>query len=115
MKRWSEPRIRALLLTLLLALGMSATSVQGGLMAAEMVVAAEASAPTGSGGCTGDAGDADMLACQSVCGSAVHGLLPGEPAVSPAVLRTAFGPASFILDGRANRPDHGPPKIRTLG
>ena len=116
MKRWSQHRIRALLLTLLLAVGMSVTFVQGGLMAAEMVVSAEGSAPTGCDGCTGDdAGDADMLACQSVCSSAAHGLLPGEPAAPPAVLRTAFGLASSILDGRANRPDHGPPKILTLG
>ena len=115
MKRWSRHRIRALLLTLLLALGMSVTFVHGGLMAAEMVVSAEASMPTGCDGCTGDAADADVLTCQSVCGSAAHGLLPGEPAARPAGARTIFGLTSPVLGGRSNRPDHGPPKILTLG
>lgn len=115
MKRPRQHRIRALLLTLLLALGMSLTFVHGGLMAAEMVVSAEASVPTGCDGCTGDPGDADVLACQSVCGSAAHGLLSGEPAATPAVFRTTFGLTSPVLGGRSNRPDHGPPKTLTLG
>lgn len=114
MTRWSQHRIRALLLTLLLAVGMSVTFVQGGLMAAEMVASAEAYAPTGCDGCTDEAGDAGMLTCPSVC-AAAHGLLPDELAATPALFQTTFGLASSILSGRANRPDHGPPKPLILG
>ena len=115
MKRWSEHRIRALLLTLLLALGMSFTSVQGGLMAAEMIVSAEASGASGCDDCGGDAGDAGALTCLSVCGLGGQGLLPGEPMATAALVRPIFRATSPLLGGRANRPDHGAPKILTLG
>jgi hypothetical protein len=110
-------RIRALLLTLLLALGMSLSFVQGGLMAAEMAVSAEAG-HTGSSDCDGCGGSdhkADAGMCLSVCGSAAHGMLPAEPlALSPAA-RASFQAVRLLLGGRSHSPDHGPPKILTLG
>ena len=57
---------------------MSVGFVQGGLMAAEIAGAAERFGPSGCAGCSGDH-DTDIDTCLSVCGSAAHGLLPGEP------------------------------------
>jgi hypothetical protein len=117
MKGWPGHRVRVLLLALLLALGMSWSFVQGGLMAAEMAVAAEAS-HTGSSDCDGCSGSdhkADAGMCLSVCGSAAHGTLPGEPvALSPAS-SASFQAGHLLLGGRSPSPDHGPPKILTLG
>ena len=110
-------RIHALLLTLLLALGMSLSFVQGGLMAAEMAIAAEAGdlAPSGCDGCGGDDGKSDAGMCLSMCGSAAQGMPPGEPvALSPAS-RAGFQAVHLLLGGRSHSPDHGPPKILTLG
>jgi hypothetical protein len=117
MKGWPGHRARVLLLALLLALGMSWSFVQGGLMAAEMAVSAEAS-HTGSSdcdGCSGSGHKADAGMCLSVCGSAAHGMLPGEPvALSPAS-SASFQAVHLLLGGRSHSPDHGPPKIVTLG
>ena len=119
MKRRSGYRIRALLLTLLLALGMSLSSVQGGLMAAEMAVSTGAS-HTGSSGCDGcsgggDDGKTDAGMCLSVCGSTAQGMLPGEPAAMPAASAPSLQTSHLVLGGRSHSPDHGPPKILTLG
>ena len=110
-------RIRALLLTLLLALGMSLSFVQGGLMAAEMVMSAEAGepGPNGCGGCGGDDGKIDAGICLSVCGAAAQGLPPGEPVALPPASRASFQAVHLLLGGRSHSPDHGPPKIVTLG
>jgi hypothetical protein len=111
-------RIRAFLLTLLLALGMSLSFVQGGLMSAEMAVSAAAShpGPSGCDGCSsGDDGETDAGMCLSVCGSAAQGLLPGEPATLSAASRASFQAVHLLLGGRSHSPDHGPPKILTLG
>lgn len=110
-------RIRALLLTLLLAFGMSLLFVQGGLMAAEMAVSTGAGyvGPSGCDGCSGDDdGGTDTGVCLSVCGSAAQGMLPGEPAALPPAFRASFHIAHLIVDGRSSSPDHDPPRILTL-
>ena len=117
MKGWPGHRVRVLLLALLLALGMSWSFVQGGLMAAEMAVSAEAS-HTGSSDCDGCSGSdhkADAGMCLFVCGSAAQGMLPGEPVALPPASRASFQVARLVLGGRSHSPDHGPPKIVTLG
>lgn len=108
-------RIRARLLMLLLALGMSLSLVQGGLMAAEMAISAEAgvSGPSGCDGC-GDDGEIDAGMCLSVCGSAAQGMPPGEPVALPPASRASFQGVHLLLGGRSHSPDHGPPKILTL-
>jgi len=110
-------RIRALLLTLLLALGMSLSFVQGGLMAAEMAVAADEAhhGPSGCDRCGGDDGKTDAGMCLSVCGSAAQGMPPGEPVALPPASRASFQAVHLLLGGRFHSPDHGPPKILTLG
>jgi hypothetical protein len=110
-------RIRALLLTLLLAFGMSLSFVQGGLMAAEMAVSAEAG-HTGSSDCDGCGsgdGKTDAGMCLSVCGSAAQGMPPGEPVALAPASRASFQGVHLLLGGRSHSPDHGPPKILTLG
>jgi hypothetical protein len=110
-------RIRALLLTLLLALGMSLSFVQGGLMAAEMAISTEAgdARPSGCDGCGGDGGKTDAGMCLSVCGSAAQGMPPGEPVALPPASRASFQGVHLLLGGRSHSPDHGPPKILILG
>jgi hypothetical protein len=111
---WPWDRTRALLLALVLGVAMSVASVQGGVMAAEMAVAAEPSGPCGCDGCSGDH-DADISTCLSACGSASHGLLPGEPVALFSTVRADIRTARLVVGGRTTRPDHGPPKILTLG
>jgi hypothetical protein len=117
MTRLSWHRTRVLLLAILLGLGMSSSFVQGGLMAAEMAVAPEAG-HTGSSDCDACGGGdhkADPGMCLSVCGSTAHGMLLIEPlALSPASQAT-FEAVRLLLGGRSHSPDHGPPKILTLG
>jgi hypothetical protein len=117
MKRWSWHRTRVLLLTVLLGLGMSLSFVQGGVMAAEMAVAADGAhhGTSGCDGCGGSDHEADAGVCLSVCGSAAQGLLPGEPAALPAASKASFQVARVLLGGRSHSPDHGPPKILALG
>jgi hypothetical protein len=117
MKGWRGHRIRVLLLALVLALGMSMSFVQGGLMAAELAVSAEAG-HTGSSDCDGCGGSdhkTDAGMCLSMCASAAQGILPGEPVALPPASRASFQVARLVLDGRSNSPDHGPPKTLTLG
>ena len=117
MKHSTWHRTRALLLAALLGLGMSLSGVQGGMMAAEMVFAADG-AHHGPGSCDGcGAGDHEGLhagACLAVCGSAAHGLIPGELLTLPSASRADFQVARLRLSGQFLRPDHGPPKILTL-
>ena len=110
-----EHRLRALLLALLLALGMSLSLVQGSLMAAGMALSAGTAQP-GPHGCDGCGdGDLDAGTCLSVCGSAGHGLLPGDPVALPPAARASFGALYLVLGGRSQSPDPGPPKVLTLG
>jgi hypothetical protein len=86
-------------------------------MAAEMAVSAEAG-HTGSNDCDGCGGgdhktDAGM--CLSICGSAAHSMLPGEPVALPPASRASFDAVHLLIGGRSHSPDHGPPKILTLG
>src|ERR687892_708526 len=117
MARLSLHRTRVLLLAVLLGLEMSLSFVQGGLMAAEMAVSPQAD-HTGASDCNGCGGSdhkADAGMCLSMCGSAAHGMLPAEPlALSPAS-RASFQAVRLLLGGRSHSPDHGPPKILTLG
>jgi hypothetical protein len=117
MKRWSSHRTRVLLLAVLLGVGMSLFFVQGGVMAAEMAVAADGAhhGPSGCDGCGGGDHKADAGMCLSVCGSAAQGLVPGEPVALPPASRATFQAVHLLLDGRSNSPDHGPPKTLTLG
>jgi hypothetical protein len=110
--------IRALLPALALALGMSLSVVQGSLMAAEMAVAADDAhhGPSGCDGCAGgDHNDMDAGTCLAVCGHAAQGLMPGELLTLALASRTDFQIARLQLSGQFHSPDHGPPKILTLG
>ena len=111
-------RARALLMALLLGVGVSLPLVQASAMAAKMAVAAEMAMP-GSDGCDGcgggDLGGADTRSCLAICAGGALGLLPGEPADLPATFRASFHAAHVLCGGRTTTPDHGPPKILTLG
>jgi hypothetical protein len=110
-----KQRLRALLLALLLAFGMSVSLVQASLMAAEMAFSAETAQPCphGCNGC-GDDGDRDAGTCLSVCASAAQGLLPGEPAAVSAASRASFELGHLVLRGPSYSPEPGPPKTLTL-
>jgi hypothetical protein len=117
MKRWSGHRIRAVLVALVLALGMSFSVVQGGLMAAGMAVSAEAG-HTGSIDCDGRGGSdhkADAAMCLSVCGSAAHALLTPELMALPPASEASFQAVYRLVAGLSHNPDHGPPKTLTFG
>ena len=117
MKRWSGHRIRAVLVALGLALGMSFSVVQGGLMAAEMAVSADAG-HTGSSdcdGCGGSAHKADAAMCLAVCGSAAQALLTAEPMALPAASEASFQAVYLLVNGLSNNPDPGPPKTLIFG
>ncbi|MCC2665946.1 MAG: hypothetical protein K0S35_3868 [Geminicoccaceae bacterium] len=117
MKRWSGHRIRAALVALVAALGMSFSVVQGGLMAAEMAVSAEAG-HTGSSNCDGCGGSdhqADAATCLSVCGSAAHALLTAELMALPPASEASFQAVHRLVAGLSSNPDHGPPKTLTFG
>jgi hypothetical protein len=107
-------RLRALLLALLLAFGMSLPFVQGGMMAAEMAVSGE-SGHSGSHGCGGDEGTAAIDTCLSLCAAACHGLLPEEPVALAPRDGTDFPIAQLAPSDRPGSNDHGPPKSRILG
>jgi hypothetical protein len=114
MKRWSGHGTRTLLLSVLLGLGMSLSSVQGGGMAAEMAFATDG-ARHGPGGCDGcDHEGMDAGACVAICGSAAQGLMPPELLTPPPASRTDFQIVRLHLSGRSHSPDHGPPKISPL-
>ena len=117
MKRWSWHRTRVLLLAVLLGLGMSLSFVQGGVMAAEMAVAADGThhGTSGCDGCGGSDHEADAEMCLSVCGPAAQGLLPGQQAALSPASEASFQLARLLLGGRSHTPDHGPPKTLTLG
>jgi hypothetical protein len=117
MKRWSWHRTQALLLAILLGLGMSLSFVQGGVMAAEMAVAAHDAhhGPSGCGGCGGgDHQGMDAGTCMAVCGPVAQGLMPGELLTPPSASRMGLQVARLHLSGQFHSPDHGPPKILTL-
>jgi len=111
-------RTRALLLALLLGAGVSLSFGQASAMSVHMAIAAE-TADVGSDGCDGcdgaDDSGADAMSCLSVCASATHGLLPGEPAELPWASRAGFQIAHVLSNGHVSSPDHGPPKLLILG
>jgi hypothetical protein len=114
MSSWPAHRVRALLLAVLLGLGMSLSLVQGGVMAAEMAIAADDAhhGPSGCDGCAGgDHNDMDAGTCLAVCGTAAQGLMPGELLTLPSTSRADFQIAQLRLSGQFHSPDHGPPKI----
>jgi hypothetical protein len=118
MKRWSWHRTRVLLLAVLLALGMSFSFVQGSVMAAGMAVAADGAhhGPNGCDGCgSGDHNEMNAGTCLTVCAPAAPGLMSGELLPVPSAFRTGFRIAQLRLSGQSYSPDHGPPKILTLG
>jgi hypothetical protein len=97
---------------------MSLSCAQGGVMAAEMTVAADDAhhGPGGCGGCrSGDHEGIDAGICLAVCGTGGQGLIPGELLTVPSASRTDFQIARVRLSGQFYSPDHGPPKILTLG
>jgi hypothetical protein len=110
--------VRALLLALLLAFGSGLALVHGSLLAAELVVSADADHP-GPDGCDGYrdgyACAIDTDTCLTHCTSAAQGLLPGEPIASPTASRAAFDAGGLIPAGRTNSPEHGPPKLLAPG
>lgn len=118
MKRWSWHRTRVLLLAIVLGLAMSLSFVQGSVMAAAMVVAADG-ALDGSSGCYGCGGDdhKDMNAatCLVACGSTAQGVISSDLLPLPSASQVCLQVARLLLSGRFHSPDHGPPKILTLG
>jgi hypothetical protein len=117
MKRWSWHRAQALALAVLLGLGMSLSCAQGGVMAADMAIAAYGAhhAPGGCDGCgSGDHEGIDAGICLVVCGTGGQGLIPGELLTPPSSSQANFQVARPHLSGQIHSPDHGPPKILTL-
>lgn len=115
MSRLPSSRVGVLVLTLIVALGISLSFVQSGLMAAGMAVAADhGSVPCPDCG-GGDDGAPDAGTCIAVCGSLSHALPVGGPAAPSETFRLAFQAGDLIRNGRSQRPDHGPPKLSTLG
>ncbi|MGH6921497.1 MAG: hypothetical protein ACREJ0_27800 [Geminicoccaceae bacterium] len=118
MNGWPGHGIRTLVLALVLALGMSFSVVQGGLMAAEMAVSADG-ADHGAGGCDrcggGDHPSMDAGTCLAVCGTTAQGLMPGELLTLPSASRPSLHVARLHLSSQFHSPDHGPPKILILG
>jgi hypothetical protein len=106
-------RIRALLLALLVALGMSLWFVHGAVMAAEMAVAAEA-CHHGPDGCDGCDGDPDSGRCLALCASAAQAMLPGELHLLQPESRSHCQVPDRCPGERSYRPEHGPPKNRCL-
>ena len=117
MKRWYGHRIRAVLVALVLALGMSLWVVQGGLKTAGMAVSAEAghTGSTDCDGCGASAHKADAAMCLAVCGSAAHALLTGEAMALPPASEASFQAVYLLVDGLSDHPDPGPPKTLTFG
>jgi hypothetical protein len=102
-KRWFRHRTRALLLAVLLGLGMSLSFVQGGVLAAEMAIAAE-SVDHGRSDCDGcGGGDHEGMVAGTwlaVCGTAAQGLMPEELLTLPSASRAAFQPPPSLLSGQ---------------
>jgi hypothetical protein len=118
MKRWTWHRTRVLLLAVLLGLGVSLSFVQGSVIAADMAVAADGAhhGPSGCDGCgAGDHNDMNAGTCLAVCVPVTQGLMSGELLTLPSASRTGFQVAQLLLSGQFHTPDHGPPKILTLG
>ena len=118
MNGWPRHGIRTLVLALVLALGMSLSVIQGGLMTAEMAVAADG-ADHGAGGCGGCGGGdhqgIDTGICLTICGTTAQGLMPGELLTPPSASRMRLQVARLHLSGQFYSPEHGPPKIIILG
>jgi hypothetical protein len=118
MDRWSRHRIRTLLLAVLLGLGMSWSYAQGGAMAVEMALAAD-DAHHGRNGCDGcgggDHNDMNAASCLAVCGTAAQCLIPEELLTLLSASRTDLQSARLSFSSQFHSPEHGPPKILTLG
>jgi hypothetical protein len=118
MEGWPGHRIRTLLLAILLGLAMNWSFVQGGVMATEMAVAADG-AQHASGDCSGCGGSdhqgMNPSTCLALCGIAVQGLISGEVLMLPSASRMSLQVTRLHLSGQFHSPDHGPPKILTLG
>ena len=118
MKRTTWQLTQTLLLAVLLGLGMSLSFVQSGVVAVKMAVAADGAhhGPSGCDGCGRvDHEGMDAGTCLAVCGTAAQGLMPVELLSLPSASRPAFQVAPSFLSGQFHSPDHGPPKIVTLG
>jgi hypothetical protein len=116
MKRWSWHRTRVLLLAVFLGLGISLSFVQGSVMAVAMSVATAHHGSSGCDGCGGgDHSDMNAGTCLAMCGPVAQGLLPGELLTLPSASRMGLSVARLHLGGQFHSPDHGPPKILTLG
>jgi hypothetical protein len=118
MDRWSLPRTRILLLAVLVELSMSWSPVQGGAMAVEMTLAAGHvhHGPNGCDGCGGDDhNNMNAASCLAVCGAASPGLTPEELLTLLSVSRTDLQSARLSFSSQFHSPDHGPPKILSLG
>jgi hypothetical protein len=118
MKRWCWHRTRVLLLAVLLGVGMSLSFVQGSVMAADMAVAAKGAhhGPSGCDGCGGgDHQGMDAGTCMTVCGTTAQGLMPGEWLTLASASRTSLHFTRLYVSSQYHSPEHGPPKILTLG
>ena len=118
MKRWSLHRTRVLLLALLLGLGMGSSFVQGSVMTTGMAVAAGGTRhePSGCDGCGGsDHDDMNAGTCLTICASAAQGLISSNLLPLPSASQAGLQVAQLLLSGQFHSPEHGPPKILTLG
>jgi hypothetical protein len=106
-----------LLLAFLLGLGMSVSAFHDRLIAAEVTVMADHPHHLQGGchGCGGDHESMDPGTCLAACGTAAHGLMPGELLTLPSDSGTDFRVAQLLLSGQFHSPDHGPPKVLALG
>ena len=118
MTRWSWHRTRVLLLAVLVGLGMSLSFVQGSMMATAMAVGADG-ADHGRSGCDscdgGDHNDMNAGTCLTICASAAQGLISSNLLPLPSASQAGLQVAQLLLSGQFHSPEHGPPKILTLG
>jgi hypothetical protein len=97
---------------------MSLSFVQGSMMAAGMVVAPAGAhdGPSGCNGCGGgDHDDMNAGTCLTVCASAAQGLISSDLLPLLSASQAGVQIAQLLLSGQFHSPDHGPPKILTLG
>ena len=97
---------------------MSLSFVQGSMMATAMAVGADG-ADHGRSGCDscdgGDHNDMNAGTCLTICASAAQGLISSNLLPLPSASQAGLQVAQLLLSGQFHSPEHGPPKILTLG
>jgi hypothetical protein len=117
MCRTPSHRLHLFVLAAFLGLGLSLSPVQAGIMSAQMGTAAMLPEPGTHecAGCEGGDGHLDIGSCLSVCGSATHALLPGEPAAPLSSCSARLRPGDPPTGGVVAAPEPDPPRALILG